>query len=150
MADNTDNLDKYQPSPQDSEIIRKVVNMFGMARKSRSSVAKLWRESESLYQGNHWESMNMPKFKNQITIDLIASAIDTMIPILSSRPPKIDIIAVAGDERGSDIAGTVQAFMDELWTIRDMQNLIPEFLLDTFLRTSCMSSTLAFLEGRPT
>ncbi|HIG58182.1 MAG TPA: hypothetical protein EYF95_08085 [Flavobacteriales bacterium] len=130
MADNINHLDKYQPSTKDSDAVRKVTNMFGMARKARGSVEKLWREAEGLYQGNHWESMNMPKFKNQITVDLIASAIDTMIPILSSRPPKIDIIAVAGDERGSDVAGTVQAFMDELWTIRDMQNLIPEFLLD--------------------
>lgn len=123
-------VDKYQPSPQDKELIRKVNNMFGMARKSRSDVTKLWREAEGLYQGKHWEGFNLPKFKNQITVDLIASAIDTMIPILTNRPPKIDILSVTGDDRGMEIADTLQAFMDELWQIRDMQNMIPEFLLD--------------------
>lgn len=120
----------YKPSPQDKETIKRTTNMFEMARKARSEVTKLWREAEGLYQGNHWDNMNMPQFKNQITVDLIASAIDTMIPILSSRPPKIDIISVTGDEKGIDIAQTLQAFMDELWQIRDMQNSIPEFLLD--------------------
>ncbi len=130
MADNTDNLDKYQPTSEDLQTIKRTESMFGMARKSRSEITKLWREAEGLYQGNHWEGMNMPKFKNQITVDLIASAIDTMIPILSSRPPKIDIMSVSGDETGRNVAGTLQAFMDELWYIRDMQNVIPELLLD--------------------
>ncbi len=122
--------ENYNPSPQDIQTIKRTENMFAMARKARSEVTKLWREAEGLYQGNHWEGMNMPKFKNQITVDLIASAIDTMIPILSSRPPKIDIMAVAGDDKGQNIADTLQAFMDELWYIRDMQNVVPEFLLD--------------------
>lgn len=121
---------KYKPTPQDKETIKRTENMFQIARKARSEVTKLWREAEGLYQGNHWEGMNMPQFKNQITIDMIASAIDTMIPILSSRPPKIDILSVTGDDRGMNVADTLQAFMDELWQIRDMQNLIPEFLLD--------------------
>ena len=125
-----DKSEGYKPTPQEKEIIKRTENMFGIARKARSEVTKLWREAEGLYQGNHWEGMNMPQFKNQITVDLIASAIDTMIPILSSRPPKIDIMSVTGDDRGSNIADTIQAFMDELWQIRDMQNLIPEFLLD--------------------
>jgi len=125
-----DKSEGYKPTPQDKEIIKRTENMFGIARKARSEVTKLWREAEGLYQGNHWEGMNMPTFKNQITVDLIASAIDTMIPILSSRPPKIDIMSVTGDDKGSNVADTIQAFMDELWQIRDMQNLLPEFLLD--------------------
>ena len=122
--------DNYKPTPQQREIVKRTENMFGMARKARSEVTKLWREAEGLYQGNHWEGMNMPQFKNQITVDLIASAIDTMIPILTSRPPKIDIMSVTGDDKGMNVAETLQSFMDELWQIRDMQNLIPEFLLD--------------------
>ena len=78
----------YKPTPQEKEIINRTNNMFQMARKARSEVTKLWREAESLYQGKHWEGMNMPSYQNQITVDLIASAIDTMIPILTSRPPK--------------------------------------------------------------
>ena len=120
----------YKPTPQEKEIINRTNNMFQMARKARSEVTKLWREAESLYQGKHWEGMNMPSYQNQITVDLIASAIDTMIPILTSRPPKIDIISVSGDDKGMNVAETLQSFMDELWQIRDMQNLIPEFLLD--------------------
>tara|TARA_R100000278_G_scaffold1043_2_gene2291 strand:- start:2778 stop:4526 length:1749 start_codon:yes stop_codon:yes gene_type:complete len=120
----------YKPTPQEKEIINRTNNMFHMARKARSEVTKLWREAESLYQGKHWEGMNMPSYQNQITVDLIASAIDTMIPILTSRPPKIDIISVSGDDKGMNVAETLQSFMDELWQIRDMQNLIPEFLLD--------------------
>lgn len=122
--------ENYKPTQQDKEIITRTENMFQMAKTARSEVTKLWREAEGLYQGNHWEGMNMPQFKNQITVDLIASAIDTMIPILSSRPPKIDIMSVTGDDKGVNVADTIQAFMDELWQIRDMQNLIPEFLLD--------------------
>ena len=123
-------LEKYTPTPQDKELIKRTENMFHMARKARTEVTKLWREAEGLYQGNHWEGMNMPQFKNQITVDLIASAIDTMIPILSSRPPKIDILSVTGDDKGMNVADTLQAFMDELWQVRDMQNVIPELLLD--------------------
>jgi len=122
--------ENYKPTPQQNELVKRTENMFQMAKTARSEITKLWREAEGLYQGNHWEGMNMPRFQNQITVDLIASAIDTMIPILSSRPPKIDIMSVTGDDQGANVADTIQAFMDELWQIRDMQNVIPEFLLD--------------------
>ena len=57
-------------------------------------------------------------------------AIDTMIPILSSRPPRIDIISIGDDDVSSNAAEILQKQIDELWVIRDMQNLIPDWLLD--------------------
>jgi hypothetical protein len=80
--------------------------------------------------GEHWKGMNMPKFKNQLTMDLIASAIDTMVPILSNRPPRIDIINIGSDDVASNAAEILQKQIDELWIIRDMQNLVPDWLLD--------------------
>ena len=143
-------LDNYKPTPEEKETIKRTENMFGIARKARSEVTKLWREAEGLYQGNHWEGMNMPEFKNQITVDLIASAIDTMIPILTSRPPKIDILSVTGDDRGMNVAETLQAFMDELWHIRDMQNVIPEFLLDYLVYgTGIMKTSWSNVDDMP-
>ena len=59
-------LEKYNPTPQQSEVIKRTENMFQMARTARAEVTKLWREAEGLYQGNHWEGMNMPQFKNQM------------------------------------------------------------------------------------
>jgi len=104
--------------------------MFDICHKSRASTTKIWREAEKLYMGDHWGGMNMPNFKNQMTLDLIASAIDTMVPILSSRPPRIDIINIGDDEVSANAAKILQKQVDELWVIRDMQNLIPDWLLD--------------------
>ena len=125
-----ENLEKYQPSKADEKIIKRTQNMFDMCHKAKANTAKVWRESEKLYLGDHWGGMNMPNFKNQVTLDLIASAIDTLVPILSSRPPRIDIMSIGDDEVSSNAAEILQKQIDELWVIRDMQNLVPDWLLD--------------------
>jgi hypothetical protein len=125
-----ESLEKYQPSKEEERIIKRSETMFDICHKSKSNTSKVWRESEKLYMGDHWGGMNMPNFKNQVTLDLIASAIDTMIPILSSRPPRIDIISIGDDDVSSNAAEILQKQIDELWVIRDMQNLIPDWLLD--------------------
>ena len=100
------------------------------ARKARRKTSELWRESEKLYMGNHWEGLSMPEYKNQLTLDMIANVIDTQIPIMSSQPPKIDVIPVGATEESKFVAKTLQAQLDDLWYMRDMATLVPEWLTD--------------------
>ena len=122
--------DKYSPSPGDKDLIKRCEAMFDMAKKSRQDTENVWRDSEELYMGNHWKGFKMPEYQNQITLELIGSMIDTMIPILSSRPPKIDVMPVEYNEETIQAAQNLQALMDEMWMIRDLQNTVPEWLLD--------------------
>tara|TARA_Y100000592_G_scaffold55369_1_gene87113 strand:+ start:19359 stop:21143 length:1785 start_codon:yes stop_codon:yes gene_type:complete len=124
------NLPQYSPDEETSKVIKAAKHRFHLARKSKEPALKLWREAEELYGGQHWSGFNMPNYKNQLTLDLIASAIDTMVPILSTRPPKIDVIAYGESEEDRLIAETMQGVMDELWTVRDMTSVMPEWLLD--------------------
>jgi len=120
----------YNPDDATQKIIREAQNRFAIARKAKAQTMKIWREAETLYSGQHWEGFNLPEFKNQMTLDLIAAAVDTMVPILSTRPPKIDVIAYGKEEEDRLIAETMQGVMDELWTVRDMMSVVPEWLLD--------------------
>ena len=121
---------QYKPDDATEKRIKEVHQKFIIARKSKESTMKHWREAEELYAGKHWGSFKLPEYKNQMTIDMIASAIDTMIPILSTRPPKIDVIAYGQSEEDRLIAETMQGVIDELWTVRSMTELMPEWLLD--------------------
>lgn len=123
-------MEKYTPTAEEEKIIKKQKAMFDICFKAKSNTAKVWRDSEKLYMGDHWGGMNMPGYKNQVTLDLISSAIDTMVPILSNRPPRIDVMHNGADEVGSKAAEILQKQIDELWVLRDMQNLVPEWLLD--------------------
>jgi|TARA_Y100000296_G_scaffold63718_1_gene74253 hypothetical protein len=122
--------EEYKPPVADKELVRRCEAMFSMARKARTDTETTWRDAEELYMGNHWRGFKMPNFQNQVTLELISSAIDTMIPILTSRPPKIDVLAVGGEAKDISAADTLQSMMEEIWLIRDMQNLVPEWLLD--------------------
>lgn len=121
MADN---------ASKDKELVKKVHAMIDMAKKAREKTSAAWRESEKLYMGEHWSGMNMPEFKNQLTMDMIANVIDTQIPIMSSKPPKIDVIPVGSTDESKFIANTLQAQLDDLWYMRDMATLVPEWLTD--------------------
>jgi len=125
-----DILENYKPSKEEERVIRRSEAMFDLAHKAKANTVKVWREAEKLYMGDHWGGMNMPNFKNQVTLDLIASAIDTMVPILSSRPPRIDIINIGEDDVSYNASQILQKQIDELWVIRDMQNMMPDWLLD--------------------
>ena len=72
----------YKPKNKDAELIKKVEAMFDIAEKAKKPLHKIWRECEKLYNDNHWKLEGMPKNKNEVTVNLIASAIDTMVPIL--------------------------------------------------------------------
>ena len=120
----------YQPTAEQEAVIAKVMAMFELSRDHKAEMYNEWREAEALYHGHHWEGVNMPQFRNKMTIDLIGSAIDTMIPILNSQQPKLDVMAVGNDPIDYKMADTLQAVMDEFWQLRDMQNLVSELLLD--------------------
>jgi len=130
IRDESRERSQYNPSEEEKLVIKKAMNMFSIARRSKKEVMKNWREAEDLYSGDHWKGFNLPEYKNQMTLDLIASAIDTMVPILSTRPPKIDVIAYGNSDADKAIAETMQGVLDELWTVRDMTSTIPEWLLD--------------------
>ena len=123
-------MEKYQPVGKELELIKRIKAMVDMAKKSRRKTTEIWRESEKLYMGEHWQGMNMPEFKNQLTLDMIANVIDTQIPIMSSKPPKIDVIAVGTNPESKFIAKVLQGQLDDLWYMRDMSSLVPEWLTD--------------------
>ena len=123
-------MQEYKPTPEEKELVKKVKGMMEVAKRSRRLTSQLWRESEKLYMGNHWENTNMPEFKNQLTLDMIANVIDTQIPIMSSQPPKIDVIPVGATDESKFVAKTLQAQIDDLWYMRDMSTLVPEWLTD--------------------
>ena len=122
--------EEYKPSHEEKELIKKIHAMMDSAKKARRKTSELWRESEKLYMGNHWEGLSMPEYKNQLTLDMIANVIDTQIPIMSSQPPKIDVIPVGATEESKFVAKTLQAQLDDLWYMRDMATLVPEWLTD--------------------
>ena len=122
--------EEYKPSHEEKELNKKIHAMMDSARKARRKTSELWRESEKLYMGNHWEGLSMPEYKNQLTLDMIANVIDTQIPIMSSQPPKIDVIPVGATEESKFVAKTLQAQLDDLWYMRDMATLVPEWLTD--------------------
>lgn len=121
---------RYKPNSKELETIKRVNAMIDMAKKARKKTSDVWRESEKLYMGEHWSGMNMPEFKNQLTLDMIANVIDTQIPIMSSKPPKIDVIPVGSTDESKYIANVLQAQLDDLWYMRDMATLVPEWLTD--------------------
>ena len=120
----------YQPVGKELELVKRIKAMVDMSKKARRKTSEVWRESEKLYMGEHWSGMNMPEYKNQLTLDMIANVIDTQIPIMSSKPPKIDVIPVGSDDESRFMANTLQAQLDDLWYMRDMATLVPEWLTD--------------------
>ena len=120
----------YQAVGKELELIKRIKAMVDIAKKARRTTTEVWRESEKLYMGEHWSGMNMPEFKNQLTLDMIANVIDTMIPIMSSKPPKIDVLPVKSDDESKFMANVLQGQLDDLWYMRDMATLVPEWLTD--------------------
>lgn len=114
----------------EKQLVRRINAMIDMAKKARKNTSEVWRESEKLYMGEHWSGLNMPEFKNQLTLDMIANVIDTQIPIMSSKPPKIDVIPVGSNDESKYIANVLQSQLDDLWYMRDMATLVPEWLTD--------------------
>ena len=122
--------EKYQPKHKEKELIKRINSMMDSAKRARRKTSQMWRESEKLYMGEHWEGLSMPEYKNQLTLDMIANVIDTQIPIMSSQPPKIDVIPVGATDESKFVAKTLQAQIDDLWYMRDMATLVPEWLTD--------------------
>tara|TARA_R100000406_G_scaffold94011_1_gene85041 strand:- start:413 stop:2194 length:1782 start_codon:yes stop_codon:yes gene_type:complete len=123
-------MQEYKPTHEEKELVKKINAMMDSAKRARRKTGQLWRESEKLYMGEHWEGMSMPEFRNQLTLDMIANVIDTQIPIMSSQPPKIDVIPVGASDESKFVAKTLQAQIDDLWYMRDMATLVPEWLTD--------------------
>ena len=62
---------EYKPSQEERDLIKKVNGMMDSAKRARRKTSQLWRESEKLYMGEHWEGLSMPEYKNQLTLEKI-------------------------------------------------------------------------------
>jgi len=67
------------------------MDKFLLAEKHVKSQREIWRKGEDYLYGNHWKGSRMSAHKSKIVINDVFEAIETLLPVITARAPKIEV-----------------------------------------------------------
>lgn len=93
-----------------------------LAERVMEPVHKKWRRYIEFYKGNQWllENNESIEPKDAVTVNMIASVVNTVLPAVTTQPPKLRAIAMR--EQDMDAAPFVEAMLQWDWERLKVKN----------------------------
>jgi len=80
-----------EQSAEDRKTVKMVERLFRNAKRHRQSYDKNWVENYKFFRGKQWTEKR-PSYRHSEVLNLIHSAIQTMVPILTDSRPNIEAL----------------------------------------------------------
>ena len=109
---------------ENKKLYDRVVKMFDFAKTHRDAMTSNWRNSEDLLYGNHWKHSKMPRYKSKITSNAVFEAIETIVPIITARAPKLEVLP--NNEQSMEYSEMLERQFDHYWRMLKMNRKIRE------------------------
>lgn len=125
MGGGTAVLDRPPMLVNSEQIVSSVYREFKEAEGHKRGYAKDWIRYYLLYASKHWQG-TQPSWMSTPVINLVFSAIETMVPILTHSNPQI---AVAPQEPQDEaIASVIGKLLECIWEANDMSVKLPKIV----------------------
>jgi len=111
---------------EDQQLWNFVNEQFEFAKEHRDAQVNVWRTAESYLYGNHWKDSRMPNYKSKIVVNDVFEAIETMLPVITARAPKIEVVpqltieTLEMIEQAEEYARGLEREFDEIWQYSKM------------------------------
>lgn len=118
-------------SPEDRQIVAKVLKEFEKLKKHRSKYDYNWLHYYKMWRGDQWDGIKMPKHRQRECINMIWQTIQANMPLQTDARPRIQFVA----EEPSDIefANVLNEVMEADWERGNWLVPLSEIILDGYI-----------------
>jgi hypothetical protein len=88
----------HSPSKSEQDAKKLVERLFSKAKKHRSKYDNKWLDYYKFFRGKQWGS-NRPSYRHSEVINFVFQAIQSSVPILTDRQPKIEFLPQEPSDR---------------------------------------------------
>lgn len=111
---------------EDHKLWTWVMAQFDFAKKHRDAQVNVWRTAENYLYGNQWKDSRMPNYKSKVVINDVFEVIETKLPVITARAPKIEIMPIPSKINDSNLeiakeyAEGLEWEFDDIWETTKM------------------------------
>lgn len=118
-------------SPEDRQIVAKVLKEFEKLKKHRSKYDYNWLHYYKMWRGDQWDGIKMPKHRQRECINMIWQTVQANMPLQTDARPRIQFVA----EEPSDIefANVLNEVMEADWERGNWLVPLSEIILDGYI-----------------
>lgn len=112
-ASSVDASSYSDQSAEEKALVDKVEKLWQKARKTKKPKMSRWQENFEFYLGRQWP-YRRPSYRHSEVVNLIFSAVESVVPILNDNRPQISFLPEDIDDR--DLADALTKLADSEWT----------------------------------
>lgn len=113
---------------KNQELLSFLSSIYKKSQESRSRFDKNWKKYKKYYDGDQWE-VKPPAFKSAPNINIIRSAIETILPLLTDTSPGFNTIAK--NPQDWEFSQTISKCVQDWWSREAMDLVLTEAIKDS-------------------
>lgn len=122
--------DDYEPSEEERKTIKYVCNHFSKAKKAREVYVDQWKDYYHDFRGKQWRQKR-PSYRHSEVINLIFTAIQNQVPLMTDTRPKAEFIAT--EPQDTELANVMNDLFNSDWERNDWNYVLLECLYDSHI-----------------
>jgi hypothetical protein len=132
--DTNSSPDVYSPSKSERKAIQLANSLFDKAKKHRTKYDSKWLDYYKFFRGIQWDAQR-PAYRHTEVINFVFQTIQSSVPILTDRQPKIDFVPAEPQDR--NLSQILNKVIDHDWKRGNWNLPIVEALYDAHIYGTC-------------
>jgi hypothetical protein len=128
--------DQYTPTPEEQETVKFVRKLMGKSRAWREPYIERWKDYYHDFRGKQWRQKR-PSYRHSEVINLIFTAIQNQVPLMTDARPRIEYIAT--EPQDIPFASFANDLVDSDWDRNDWNYVLLENLYDSHIYGTALS-----------
>lgn len=120
----------YQPTEKDIKTVKFVRKLFSESKRVREPYVQCWRDYYYDFRGKQWR-IKRPSYRHSEVINLIFTAIQNQVPLMTDARPRIEYIATEPED--TELAVLMNEVQESDWERFDWNYVLLECLYDSHI-----------------
>ncbi len=138
LGSRQENTGGYEPSTEDQKAIKLVEHLYEKAKHAKSAHDDKWVDWFKMFRGRQWDNQQRPNYRHSEVINLIFSAIQGSVPILTDTRPKPEFIPTEPGDL--ELAQVLNDLFDSDWNDGNWLFKLTEEIYDSHFYGTGMAS----------
>ncbi len=122
--------DTYTPTEEEEKLLKCVKAAFSKAKHAREPYVDRWQDYYHDFRGKQWKQKR-PSYRHSAVFNLIFTAIQNQVPLMTDTRPKVDFIATEPSD--IEMARILGDLFDSDWERSDWNYVLLEALYDSHI-----------------
>lgn len=118
----------YQPTPEETKLIKKVEKIFEKSKRHRSMYDEKWISNYHMFRGKQWKDAR-PSYRHSEVVNMIFQSIQSTVPIQTDQRPKFVFLPQEPSDR--EFSEILNEVSESDWQRQNWTEQLTEIVYDS-------------------